>query len=503
MKTHAVRRGKTILYGLVGLGFLLRVFHLGNQSLWFDEIITVHLAQLPLLAGLDGLLGQGIQLTPFFHWVVKLWLFTGTSEWALRFPAVVFSVLAIPLMYRLGKLYFNVSVGLFAAAIIAVNPFQVWYAQEVRAYSLLTFSAIGVMTAFGLLLKKGTWRHLAALTLFNIIGINAHYFILLLTTVQFVFILAYFKKYFRLLRGWLLAQLLSIITLLPWFWYIFHRQHFATGIGWIPKPTIWDPLLTIWNFTIGYQERTTLTIILSLIIVAVTFVRGLIYAKRIKPFGLLTILWFFLPLMLVWILSQGHISFYVDRYFLVVSPALILLLAVGVTKIGHLKIKWGLGLALLLAMLYGTGQIFFNAAYFSKDDWRTMATKLRRAAQPGDGLVTCTDGYRLALDYYGLGTAFPTEKQYFLYPADFDFNKVFSSNKRLWVVSVNPRHPQHHLGYSYNPPLDQTKLSATTQKWLVDFPPKMTTVSGITAFLYTLQSPTDLNQLITWVCNRE
>jgi len=245
LKTHAVRRGKTILYGLVGLGFLLRVFHLGNQSLWFDEIITVHLAQLPLLAGLDGLLGQGIQLTPFFHWVVKLWLFTGTSEWALRFPAVVFSVLAIPLMYRLGKLYFNVSVGLFAAAIIAVNPFQVWYAQEVRAYSLLTFSAIGVMTAFGLLLKKGTWRHLAALTLFNIIGINAHYFILLLTTVQFVFILAYFKKYFRLLRGWLLAQLLSIITLLPWFWYIFHRQHFATGIGWIPKPTIWDPLLMI------------------------------------------------------------------------------------------------------------------------------------------------------------------------------------------------------------------------------------------------------------------
>jgi len=503
LKTYAIQREKIILYGLVGLGFLLRIFHLGNQSLWFDEIITVHLAQLPLLAGLDQLLNQGIQLTPLFHWIVKLWLFTGTSEWALRFPAVFFSVLTIPLMYRLGKIYFNVPVGLFAVAIFAVNPFQIWYAQEVRAYSLLTFSAIGVMAAFGLLIRKGTWRHFVMLTLFNVIGINAHYFILLLATVQLIFILMYFKKYFRLLRGWLLTQLLPVITLSPWFWYVFHRQHFATGIGWIPKPTIWDPLLTIWNFTIGYEERTSLIIILSLIIVAVTFVRGLIYAKRIKPFGLLTILWFFLPLTLVWVLSQGHLSFYIDRYFLVISPALVLLLAVGVTKIDYLKIRWGLGLALLLAMLYGTGQIFSNAAYFSKDDWRTMANRLSRVVHTDDGLVICADGGRLALNYYGFGAVYPPQNQYFLYPGNFDFNKRLSHEKPIWIISTNPRHPQHHIGYSYDKALDPTKLSSSMQKWFIEHPPKRVTVPGITAYLFIPQPSIDLNQLVTWTCNRD
>lgn len=500
MKAQVIPYEKIMLYGLVGLGFLLRTFHLVYQSLWFDEIITVHLAQLPWLAGLDGLLAQGIQLTPFFHWVTKLWLFTGTSEWALRFPAVVFSVLTIPLIYQLGKTFFSSTVGLLAAVIIVITPFQIWYAQELKIYSILTLSATGSMIFFGLLLKKETRPRFLGLLLFNIIGIYAHYFMLLITTVQFIFILIYLKKYFHLLQNWVFTQILSITALIPWFGFIFFRQHFATGVGWIPNPTILDPLLTIWNFTIGYRENINPFTIFSLAIVGIILVTGIIKTSRITPFGVLTLLWFFVPLIVVWILSQGNMSFYVDRYFLIITPALILILAFGITKINPFYLQWGLGIIFVLILLYNTVQIFVDTTHFTKDNWRAMASILGQEKQPEDGLITCTDGYRLALDYYGFSDVSPQKERYFVYPANFDFNEIFSNTNRLWIVSANPRHPQHHLGFSYTPSLSSDNLSIDMQTWLKNSPPNIVAVSGITAFQFTLQHSVDINKLANWAC---
>ncbi len=499
MKTYT-RYHKKILYSLVGLGFLLRTFHLAHQSLWFDEIITVHLAQLSLLAGLDGLLAQGIQLTPFFHWVIKLWLFTGTSEWALRFPAVIFSVLTIPLTYQLGKTFFNTTIGLLAAVIITITPFQIWYAQELKIYSILTLSATGSMISFGLLLKEEKKSRFLGLLLFNIIGIYAHYFMLLITTVQFLFILVYFKRYFHLLRNWVFIQILSITTLVPWFGFIFYRQHFFTGIGWIPNPTILDPLLTIWNFTIGYPQNISFFLVFSLIIVGIILLVGITNILHTTPSGTLVLLWFFVPLVIVWILSQGNMSFYVDRYFLIITPALILIIAFGITKISPLYLQRALGVIFVMILLYNTEQIFFDTNHFTKDNWRAMVNILHQKKQPEDKLITCTDGYRLALDYYGFSDIYPKEEHYFVYPNNFDFNKLFSNTTRLWIVNANPRNPQHHLGFSYVPMLNPDNLPADMQTWIKNSPPNLITVSGITAFLFTLQHPIDINKLADWVC---
>ena len=53
--------------------------------------------------------------------------------------------------------------------------------------------------------------------------------------------------------------------------------------------------------------------------------------------------------------------------------------------IANQKLKIGLGLVLLLATIYGLGQIYFNQTYFTRDDWRGMAHILAQEAQPGDG----------------------------------------------------------------------------------------------------------------------
>ena len=59
------------------------------------------------------------------------------SEVAIRSSALVCGVALIPVIYLLGKQFFHKSIGLLAAALVAVNLFHIQYSQEARAYSLV------------------------------------------------------------------------------------------------------------------------------------------------------------------------------------------------------------------------------------------------------------------------------------------------------------------------------------------------------------------------------
>ena len=61
----------------------------------------------------------------------------GQSEFSIRFPALIFGVLSIFMIYKLGKVLFNLEIGLLSALILAISPFHIHYSQEARPYSLL------------------------------------------------------------------------------------------------------------------------------------------------------------------------------------------------------------------------------------------------------------------------------------------------------------------------------------------------------------------------------
>ncbi len=73
----------------------------------------------------------------------------GLSEWALRFPSVFFGVLMIPLAYALGRRLFGRVAGNLAALLAALHPLWLYYSQEARMYTLLT--ALGMLAGYALL----------------------------------------------------------------------------------------------------------------------------------------------------------------------------------------------------------------------------------------------------------------------------------------------------------------------------------------------------------------
>ena len=151
--TFDVSRSSLPLLALLLLAFTLRLHTLDFQPLWFDEGKSVFFAnQTPWDT---AILTAGDIHPPLYYWLLHSWAFlAGWSPFALRFLSVCLSLLAVPLIYRLGRLLSGRRlVGLLAALILALSPMHVYYAQEARMYALV--ATLGLASTVWLLRALG------------------------------------------------------------------------------------------------------------------------------------------------------------------------------------------------------------------------------------------------------------------------------------------------------------------------------------------------------------
>lgn len=211
------RLALSVLLVIVILGLCLRLYRLDAQSVWGDEWPNVAHLQAP-----DALTyARLIQLeypeqahAPLFYFVNYYWAkWVGTDVYRLRLLPVFLGLLAIPLIYMLGKLVHSPFAGLVAALCFALSPQHIWYSQEIRPYSLLT--PIAVLSTYALLRatreeKRRWWILNLAL---NAIGPWVHLFMVLLPFLQGLWLLILVRRQWRRLILWTAFQLL---LLLPW-----------------------------------------------------------------------------------------------------------------------------------------------------------------------------------------------------------------------------------------------------------------------------------------------
>ena len=91
-----------------------------------------------------------IETTPPLYFVL-IWVWAkafGTGEVALRSISPLAGVAVVPIAYLCARELLDRRAGLIAAALVAVNPFMIWYSQEARAYMLLTASPARRFCAF-------------------------------------------------------------------------------------------------------------------------------------------------------------------------------------------------------------------------------------------------------------------------------------------------------------------------------------------------------------------
>ncbi len=214
--------------GLLLVGFVLRVCQLPDQSLWYDEGVSWYLTGMSL-PDLTVWTANDIQPPPYYY-LLWFWVrLAGTSEYALRFPSVCFGVLILPLFWLVGRRWLGRLAGWLALLLAVVSPLYVYYAQEARMYTLLTF--LGLLGGYLLLRLVEAWGRrpsgliATAYVLWAVAALYTHYFAFFLLVAHALYVLyVWWRRRRRVVSATAIAIPVAIVVLyLPWLPFLVTR----------------------------------------------------------------------------------------------------------------------------------------------------------------------------------------------------------------------------------------------------------------------------------------
>ncbi|MGH2520856.1 MAG: glycosyltransferase family 39 protein, partial [Chloroflexota bacterium] len=182
------------------LAFGLRVHHLDFQASLSDDALGLTLARLHPLSVFS--ITSSEPFPPTFYVILSVWTrLAGDSEFAGRFLSLVFSMLAVAVLFATGRALVGQPAGLIAAFLLAVDPFDIFFAQEVRMYTMVVlFSLVSAYLAYNLLRQHHERWLLYALA--SIAAAMTHAFALLVLFAQDAAALVSGPRAWRWLRTW-------------------------------------------------------------------------------------------------------------------------------------------------------------------------------------------------------------------------------------------------------------------------------------------------------------
>lgn len=420
-----------LILAILLLATALRFQRLGEQSLWYDEGVA-YAHSLRTLPELIEILPRNVHVPAYFTLLGWWQDVTGSSEFALRALSALCSILSVAWTYALGRRLYHPLAGLAAAALLTLNSFNIYYAQEARMYAMLTAVAGASMWLFvGWLRNQATRgkrrapvKRMVALGLVNALGIYTHYAYALIVLTQvalaaFWLCFTYFSQrpaerlsppiWQRLLRL-LMPYLLTMVLFLPWL------PIALSQLGHKLSFTELQPASQVQYQTLGYIAiGSAIEANVGLVTVAV----GLFLLFGLKPSTSRQRDWWsdYLPAAWALLSLAGYLvvgladSFL--RFLLPTQLAFALWAGRGVWLLWTARIGRGLWLlrqipraaaamaltVCFIALLRGLEDLSHHPD-FRRDDMRGLARRMESDLQPGDAVIVSALGLKELLGYY-------------------------------------------------------------------------------------------------------
>lgn len=195
-------------------GFILRIYNLGYQSLWFDEGYTINAAR--------AILNKGFPILPsgFFYYrgllntalvALSMSIF-GITEFSARLPSVFFGVITIPLIYFFVRKLFDNKTALSTAFLITFSIVEIAWSRQARMYQQLQFFYILSLYFFYNFTQEQNSRNLIIFITSTISAILSHE---LGFSLILVYILYPLIKNIRNVRSYLKPKLLLSKPIFP------------------------------------------------------------------------------------------------------------------------------------------------------------------------------------------------------------------------------------------------------------------------------------------------
>jgi mannosyltransferase len=416
-----------ILFFLFLLAFGRGIWALGGKSLWWDESLSLHRAKSSLSANLSNqiVLTDNVNSVattdnhPPFYFLL-LWLAVrlfGQSEFALRFISFAAAVLIVPLLYATGKRLVDDWAGLAAAALGALSPMYLWYAQEARMYTLLALLSLLSFYCFvraflhrsGSLNIRRHWPWIATFVLASLAALVTHYLGVLLIAFELLALGLIALRQTERRRAIILVMIVTALASLPLLIYaglVLPYAGFQPGFHFIPLADLLRDLLN--SFSLGLSVDSDYWYVLLIDLVFLFFMlAGLVWLVRPgapghrRTAGWLLVGYLSIPVVAIFLMSYVQPAYMNSRHLILITPAFYLLVGSGLTG-------WR-GRAQLLALLGGLIMIagvsystwnYFNEPAFDKDNHREWGAYLRKHVRPGDIVVVEPPHIAELYEYY-------------------------------------------------------------------------------------------------------
>lgn len=342
-----------IIY-VVLFGLLLRLSNVVKpEGLWNDEYVSWYVSSFPIFNGFWQEVLKQCHM-PLYYLYLKP--FVNCSDTFLRITSVVPGVLAIPVMYYVGKEY-SKKAAFYTAIITSVLSFLVYYSQEVRFYSLLfLFSALSLLFTIRYL-KNNSKQNLVGYILSNLLILFTHilggiYVFLSLTY------LAIKKKKFSIIIISVVAVIVafcfvpvSFIRMLPVSQWWGHFSY--TNILFLFSD-YFSPILTN-NVSAPQVFFYNKSLTLWLTIPTIIAVSGMVMGFK-KGLGLIVLG----TIVIMSVMSSLGILVFITKYTIEILPILILFVALGFVRMNKI------GVILLSLFLICHLSAYFTPYYVTK-----------------------------------------------------------------------------------------------------------------------------------------
>jgi len=402
------------LFGVFLVGAFLRLYHLGTQSIWWDEAFSVWISKQSL--------SQIVQTTatdvhpPLYYFILHYWIaLFGTSEVAVRSLSVLFGVLAVPMIYAVGRQLFNEEAGLLSALILALSSFNIWYSQETRMYTLMVLLALLSMYFFTRFLQKTTVAVSVGYFISTTLLLYTHVygaFVVIAQNVYLLTLLVFWREREFRLKYWIMLQALLVVFFAPWIGVLISQILRRARWVAIAPPTL-HTVLDVFVRYAGMDVLLVLFIGLSLFslfehqkfrgamdwkvpLKALQSYAWEVRIANVEPVYFLAV-WLFTINIIPFVISWLTQPIYQDLYTIAASVALYLLVAKGISNINHRYSKLAV-IAIVVALLAAPLQTGYTTII--KAQGREATSFIDANAKSGDVVLITPGGHSLLFDYY-------------------------------------------------------------------------------------------------------
>jgi hypothetical protein len=315
----------------IGLG--LRIYSLGQDSLWFDEIRVAQAIQEPTLSGVISEVRTHVMAMPM-DYLIDHWLSRACrNESCFRLPSALWGTLTLPIAYLFFRRLAGNQAALVGTFFLALSPLHVYYSQELRFYaSLVFFYTLSNLLILRALDRPG-WVPWIIYTLTTIVGCYFHIYVALTWLTGAIWWFFYGRKgqdAHHVLIKLVVSSLVIGIAVLPGLVF-FSPAHTSEQLFSIPKAIVslliglgWAP-----NFTL----QSTLPLLWFVLFASLTISA---YIKLFKPANeKLRAVMLTIPAVAGFIILSDYFGDYypVPRQFLPLIPALSLLASLALISL--------------------------------------------------------------------------------------------------------------------------------------------------------------------------